>query len=252
MQVDTRINGCPVTLGCAAGEFLATTLRRSGYLSVRQGCDTGSCGLCTVWLDGRPVLSCCTLTARVGGREITTIEGVVEEAAAFARCMAAEGAEQCGFCTPGLTMTVLALRRTRTRHRLTPAQELRELLHDADEGLINFDCISPLKPFLGPGFAELQARLLAVIAARYRLPAWSAEDKRAHKTVDVAVAAAEAVHVVGWTAQEVRETLGIRTAPMATDPLAVRYGDPPWRPWTPDVAAARFLEELNALQARAQ
>jgi hypothetical protein len=150
------------------------------------------------------------------------------------------------------SLCVLALRRLRTRHRLTPAQELRELLHDADEGLINFDCISPLKPFLGPGFAELQARLLAVIAARYRLPAWSAEDKRAHKTVDVAVAAAEAVHVVGWTAQEVRETLGIRTAPMATDPLAVRYGDPPWRPWTPDVAAARFLEELNALQARAQ
>ena len=76
MQVDTRINGCPVTLGCAAGEFLTTTLRRLGYLSVKQGCDTGSCGLCTVWLDGRPVLSCCTLPARVGGREITTIEGV--------------------------------------------------------------------------------------------------------------------------------------------------------------------------------
>ena len=92
-------------------------------------------------------------------------------------------------------------------HRLTPPQELRELLHDADEGLINFDCISPLKPFLGPGFADLQARLSGVIAMRYRLPAWSAEEKRAHKAVDVAVAAAEAVHVVGWTAQEVRETL---------------------------------------------
>ena len=86
------------------------------------------------------------------------------------------------------SLTVLALRRTRTRHRLTPAQELRELLHDADEGLINFDCISPLKPFLGPGFAELQARLLAVIAQRYRLPAWTVVEKRAHKAVDVAVA----------------------------------------------------------------
>jgi len=149
------------------------------------------------------------------------------------------------------SLTVLALRRSRTRHRLTPAQELRELLHDADEGLINFDCISPLKPFLGPGFAELQARLLAVIAARYRLPAWTAEEKRAHKSVDIAVAAGEAVHVVGWTAQEVRETLGIRAAPMGVDPLAVRYGDPPWRPWLPDVAAARFLEELTGLQARA-
>jgi hypothetical protein len=148
------------------------------------------------------------------------------------------------------SLSVLALRRTRTRHRLTPAQELRELLHDADEGLINFDCISPLKPFLGPAFADLQARLWGVIALRYRLPTWNAEDKRAHKAVDIAVAAAEAVHVVGWTAQEVRETLGIRAAPMAQDPLAVRYGDPAWRPWAPDVAAARFEEELAALQAR--
>ncbi|WP_137126497.1 phosphohydrolase [Roseomonas sp. HF4] len=149
------------------------------------------------------------------------------------------------------SLTVLALRRVRTRHRLVPAQELRELLHDADEGLINFDCISPLKPFLGERFAALQARLSGAIATRYRLPAWTAEEKRAHKSVDIAVAAAEAVHVVGWTAQEVRETLGIRAVVIAKDPLAVRYGDAPWRPWAPDVAAARFLEELLALQARA-
>jgi hypothetical protein len=68
----------------------------------------------------------------------------------------------------------------------------------------------------------------------------------------VAVAAAEAVHVAGWTAEEVRQTLGIRAAVMERDPLALRYGDPPWRPWAPDVAAARFLEELTALQARAR
>lgn len=149
------------------------------------------------------------------------------------------------------SLTVLALRRARTRNRLTPAQELRELLHDADEGLINFDCISPLKPFLGERFAALQARLWGVVATRYRLPAWSVEEKRAHKAVDIAVAAGEAVHAVGWTVQEVRETLGIRAVMLAKDPLAVRYGDPPWRPWAPDVAAARFLEELRALQARA-
>jgi len=149
------------------------------------------------------------------------------------------------------SLTVLALRRARTRHRLTPAEELRELLHDAEEGLINFDCISPLKPFLGERFAELQARLAAVIAARYRLPAWTPKEKRAHKAADVAVAAAEAVHVVGWTAAELRETLGIRASPLAKDPLQIRYGDPPWKPWAPDVAAARFLEELEALQARA-
>ena len=111
MQLETTINGRATTLDFSPGEFLAETLRRYGYLSVRQGCDTGSCGLCTVWLDGRPVLSCCTLTARTGNREITTIEGVAEEAGTFARYLVAEGAEQCGFCAPGLTMTVLALKR---------------------------------------------------------------------------------------------------------------------------------------------
>src|SRR3954454_9786363 len=60
------------------------------------------------------------------------------------------------------SLAVLALRRARAE--LTPPQARRELLHDAEEGLINFDCISPLKPFLGPGFAELQTRLQGVIA----------------------------------------------------------------------------------------
>ena len=111
MQLETTINGRPVTLVFANGESLYTTLRRYGYLGVKQGCDTSSCGLCTVWLNGRPVLSCSLLTARVGGQQITTIEGVTEEAREFGRYMVAEGAEQCGFCSPGFTMTVLAMKR---------------------------------------------------------------------------------------------------------------------------------------------
>jgi carbon-monoxide dehydrogenase small subunit len=111
MQLETRINGRSIILDFPPGEFLAETLRRYGYMSVKQGCDTGSCGLCTIWLDGRPVLSCCTLTARTGHRKITTIEGVAKEAEAFARYLVAQGAEQCGFCAPGLTMTVLAMKR---------------------------------------------------------------------------------------------------------------------------------------------
>jgi len=122
MQLETMINGRRVSLTFAAGEFLYETLRRHGYLGVKQGCDTSSCGLCTVWLDGRPVLSCTTLTARVEGKAITTIEGVQAEARIFAEFMAAEGAEQCGFCSPGLTMTVLAMQRE---------------LEDPDEAAIN-------------------------------------------------------------------------------------------------------------------
>lgn len=145
------------------------------------------------------------------------------------------------------SLAVLALRRLRARGGLTQAEQRRELLHDAEEGLLGFDCISPLKPFLGAGFAELQARLAAAVALRYALPPWTPEAKRAHKACDVALAAAEAVHVAGWTPEEVRGTLGIRVAVMAQDPLAGAYGEPAWRPWPPEVAAERFLAELRRL-----
>ncbi len=144
------------------------------------------------------------------------------------------------------SLAVLEMRRARAK-RLTPGQQLRELLHDADEGFINFDCISPLKPFLGPAFAELVRRLSEAIAVRYALPPWTAAEKRAHKTADVAAAAAEAVFVAGWTRAEVRETLGIRAPVKPTDPLLSRYGGESWRPWTPEVAAERFLAELKRL-----
>ena len=144
------------------------------------------------------------------------------------------------------SLAVLALRRERARPPLNAPEQRRELLHDAEEGLINFDCISPLKPFLGAGFSALQARLQAVVALRYALPAWTPEAKRAHKACDVALAAAEAVHVAGWTRAEVRGTLGIRVAVLQADPLAA-LGEEPWRPWPPERAAERFLSEMRRL-----
>lgn len=111
MQLETTINGKKCTLNFPNGEFLVETLRRYGYLSVKQGCDTGNCGLCTIWLDGTPTLSCSTLTARVEGRKITTLEALQNEAREFADFLVKEGAEQCGFCAPGFTMTVLAMKR---------------------------------------------------------------------------------------------------------------------------------------------
>ena len=139
----------------------------------------------------------------------------------------------------------VAAERIAKRRGLTRAEARRELLHDAEEGLLGFDCISPLKPFLGEGFAALQARLSDAVALRYALPAWTQEQKRAHKTCDIALAAAEAVHVAGWTREEVRGTLGIRAAVMAEDPLLPAYGGEPWRPWPPELAAERFLGALR-------
>ncbi len=110
MQITVIINNKEVTLQVTADEFLADTLRAYGLLGIRKGCDTTSCGLCTVWLDGKPTLSCAVLSARIDGREITTIEGVEMEASEFAHILAAEGADQCGFCSPGFIMTVLAMK----------------------------------------------------------------------------------------------------------------------------------------------
>lgn len=111
MKIKVTINKRMMEFEVSCDEFLADTLRRYGFLSVKKGCDTGSCGLCTVWIDGKPVLSCSTLSVRVDGREITTMEGVQEEAREFAQFLTSEGAEQCGFCSPGFIMTVLAMRR---------------------------------------------------------------------------------------------------------------------------------------------
>jgi hypothetical protein len=144
------------------------------------------------------------------------------------------------------SLAVLALRRA-ARPAATRIGLRRELLHDAEEGLTNFDCISPLKPFLGPGFLALQQRLSAVVATRYALPAWEEEQRRLHKKLDIAMAAAEAVHVAGWSRAEVRATLGIRAAVMAADPLVAEFGGTPWEPWAPEVAAQRFLDALRRL-----
>lgn len=157
---------------------------------------------------------------------------------------------------PGAPLSVAqhslaVLERRRRTQPLSALHQLRELLHDAEEGLINFDCISPLKPFLGPAFSDLQARLAAAVAQRYRLPAWTAADKKAHKQADIAAAAAEAVYVAGWTPLEVRDTLGIRATPGPVDVLAILYNEAPWCPWSPEVAAARFTSELRRLQAGA-
>jgi hypothetical protein len=131
---------------------------------------------------------------------------------------------------------------------LSNAEARAELLHDAEEGFLGFDCISPLKRVLGAPFQQVASRLMSAIAHRYELPAWTEASHRAHKRADRTAAASEAVHCTGWSQQEVREVLGIEEPVLTDDPLQAIYGGQAWEPWPSSVAADRFLRELRRLQ----
>lgn len=144
------------------------------------------------------------------------------------------------------SLSVLALATEYATNPLTRTEALRELLHDADEALIGgFDAISPLKPFLGQAYNDLTTRLQQAVFIRYGLTHWTDEERKWHKRADILAAASEAVHVAGWSPLEVRDVLEIQQTPLTEDPLAAIYGCSPWEPWTPDLAAERFLAVLK-------
>ena len=109
MTITYWLNGKKENDDIEAGLMLFELLRRKGCYGVKCGCETTACGLCTVWLDGKPVLSCAVLAARIDGRRVTTLEGLQAEAREFAAYMGREGSDQCGFCNPGFVMNVLAM-----------------------------------------------------------------------------------------------------------------------------------------------
>ncbi|MFT5643458.1 MAG: hypothetical protein ACI83P_001005 [Janthinobacterium sp.] len=146
------------------------------------------------------------------------------------------------------SITVMLLRRQHSIDPLPPIIELRELLHDAEEGLLGFDAISVIKPFLGDAFRALTLRLEEAVFRRYGLPAWTDKEHVEHKRADRLAAASEAVHVAGWSTCEVRETLKIAITPLLEDPLTQHYGGQAWEPWPPALACERFLAELNRLK----
>ena len=109
MQITVTINGKKLTEEIAPDLLLIDFLRAHGCFSVKRGCETSNCGLCTVFLDNIPVLSCSVLAARANQRRVDTLEGLQEEAAEFGAFLADQGAEQCGFCNPGMIMNAIAL-----------------------------------------------------------------------------------------------------------------------------------------------
>lgn len=110
-MITLSVNGRTFSTAVETNEVLIDTLRRLGFKSVKRGCDTANCGLCTVLVDDKPMLSCSLLSLRVEGRSVTTLEGVPDEAKILGDFLADQGGEQCGFCTPGLIMNVIAMKR---------------------------------------------------------------------------------------------------------------------------------------------
>ena len=111
MEIKLKLNGKAIAASVEADTVLLDFLREKGCLSVKRGCDTSNCGLCTVLMDGKPILSCSTLAVRADGHEIPTLEGLQAEAADFVGFIADQGADQCGFCNPGFVMNTIALLR---------------------------------------------------------------------------------------------------------------------------------------------
>jgi aerobic-type carbon monoxide dehydrogenase small subunit (CoxS/CutS family) len=125
MRLELLVNGRPVVREIEPQELLLDVLReRLGLTGAKRSCDVQACGACTVLVDGRPVSSCCFLAADADGRQVLTIEGLVERPEfdrledAFTR----HAALQCGFCTPGMLLTVAALLET---GELTGVEEIK-------------------------------------------------------------------------------------------------------------------------------
>lgn len=119
MEMTLNLNGKNITDHIDADSLLIDFVRKHGCYSVKRGCETANCGLCTVLMDGKPVLSCSMLTARAAGHRIQTLEGLQEEAKEFVGFIADQGADQCGFCNPGFVMNTVAL----LRENLNPTDD---------------------------------------------------------------------------------------------------------------------------------
>lgn len=112
MEIAFRLNGRPVRLETDPGRRALDVLREDfGLTAAKEGCGTGECGACAVLVDGAAKLPCLMLAAQLQGREVTTAEGLgtPEAPHPLQAAFAANGAVQCGYCSPGMTIAAADL-----------------------------------------------------------------------------------------------------------------------------------------------
>jgi len=112
MQITVKVNGADRSADVEPRLLLAHLIREEfGLTGTHVGCDTTSCGACTVLLDGQPVKSCTVFGVQADGREVTTVEGLFQDGQlhAIQAAFKQEHGLQCGFCTPGMMLTGSAL-----------------------------------------------------------------------------------------------------------------------------------------------
>jgi carbon-monoxide dehydrogenase small subunit len=113
VKVTVTVNGSQIEADVPDRTLLVHFLRDvAGLTATNVGCDTTSCGACTVLLDGRSVKSCTVLAAQADGRDVVTVEGLSDGSGAMhpvQRAFQAEHGLQCGFCTPGMVMAAVSL-----------------------------------------------------------------------------------------------------------------------------------------------
>ena len=111
MRIEISLNGEKRWFVTDPDESLLDLLRRYGLTGTKKGCGEGTCGSCVVLLDGRPVNSCLIFAPQAAGREVTSIEGVgtIREPHPIQEELVRAGAVQCGFCTPGMVLSIKAL-----------------------------------------------------------------------------------------------------------------------------------------------
>jgi carbon-monoxide dehydrogenase small subunit len=149
-RIGFTLNGEAKEFSIDPNEKLLDLLRREGYTGAKHGCGEGACGACTVIVDGKTVMGCLLYAFQASGRDVRTIEGVgtFDAPHPIQAALAAEGAVQCGFCTPGIVLSAKALLDENPR---PSDEELREHL---DGNLCR--CT---------GYEKIEAALHKVIAA---------------------------------------------------------------------------------------